>query len=100
MHCTFMFKVEGFVHTQRVSSQAKHSQVLRSSLRVAALGVSRQYASKVKRHLQRSRGGHKDYVFSFPIFSSSRPVVSLPTWLDYLSPFGYMPGQIEWPWSK
>jgi hypothetical protein len=28
------------VHTQRVSSQAKHTQVLRSSLRVAALEVS------------------------------------------------------------
>src|SRR5947199_4315693 len=58
----------GLVHTQRVSSQAKHTQVLRSSLSVAALEVSRQYASEVKRYLQRSCGGYKAYVFSFSTF--------------------------------
>ena len=66
----------GLVHTQWVSSQAKHTQALRSSLRVAALGFQTNMFPRSKRHPQRSGGGHKAYVTSFSIFSSPHPVAS------------------------
>jgi hypothetical protein len=79
-----MLRGGGLVHTQWVSSQAKHTQALRSSLRVAALGFQTNLFLRSKDNLQRSGGGHKVYVTSFSIFPLVTPMASEA--LDMTSP--------------
>src|SRR5271155_2887099 len=109
MHCTFMLRVEGLVHTQRVSSQAKHTQVLRSSLRVAALGVFKticfqgQKTSPTKWRWPQGLCILLLYLLLVtPVASEALDMTShlvghTHTLSLSLSPFGHMPGQTEWP---
>jgi hypothetical protein len=85
------------VHTQRVSSQAKHTQVLRSSLRVAALEVSDNMLPRSK-DISNEVAMATKFMYSPPLpFPVASKAFDITSHLAGLSPVGYMPGQTEWP---